>query len=211
MTTTSIVSVPGLADQSAEFVRELARIADANGWNADGLAAVMSHESRFNPAAHTPIPGQTATGLIQFIESTAKRLGTTTAELIKMTAVQQLPYVEKFFKLTLGGRKPTLAEDYILATYGRPDATGKPDSFVLDRQSGGSDAESMRYRVNAALDREKKGAITAGDLRRSMSGVIASAHGKRVTVPAAPPPSSGTGAALLALIALLALVLWGNK
>ena len=96
-------------------------IANRSALDIDGIAGVISHESGFRPNAKNPVG--TATGLIQFIESTARSLGTTTAALAKMSAVQQLPYVERYFVNTLGSRRPP-AEDYILATYGRVDAIG---------------------------------------------------------------------------------------
>lgn len=194
MATTSILAVPGLGRMTGAFLRALAELADRHGWNADGIAGVISHESRFDPQAHTPIPGQTATGLIQFIEKTAHRLGTTTADLMQMSAIEQLPYVEKFFALTLQGRRPTAPEDFILATYGRADLIGAPDAHVIDRRDSTDPGEAERYRVNAALDHGGKGWIDVGDLRRSMRATLASAHGVRTTVPLdeAPPSSDSS-------------------
>lgn len=185
MTTTSILAVPGLAGMPAEFLQALGELADRNGWNVDGIAGVISHESKFNAQAHTPIPGQTATGLIQFIESTAKKLGTTTAALLGMTAVEQLPFVERFFDMTLQGRKPVDADEYILATYGRADLIGQPDSHVIDRRDSQDPKEAERYRVNAALDHGGKGYITAGDLRGSLHGTLNAAGGGRIDIPLA--------------------------
>jgi hypothetical protein len=42
--------------------------------------------------------GSSVIGLIQFMSTTAKNLGTSTSELAKMTAVEQLNYVEKYLK-----------------------------------------------------------------------------------------------------------------
>ena len=118
-TTVSVLAVPGLAAQSPDFLQTLAAMADRHGWNADGVAAVMSHESGVNPAAVNPGPSH-ATGLIQFLESTAETLGTTQSALRSMSAVEQLQYVERFFVRMLGSRKPPTAGDYIFAPYGRP-------------------------------------------------------------------------------------------
>jgi hypothetical protein len=191
----SVLAVPGIQRVTLRFLAMLVAIAQRNGWNVDGLAAIISHESGFRPDIRNPTPGQTATGLIQFIESTARRLGTTTADLARMTAEQQLPFVEKFFVMTLQGRKPTDPADYILAPYGRPDLQGKPDATVVDRRDSDNAAEAMRYRVNAGLDAAKKGFITAGDLRASLRRTIAAAGGRRVEVPpgALGAPSSGEG------------------
>jgi hypothetical protein len=64
--------------------------------NPDWLMIVMWAESRLNPQARNP--KGTATGLIQFLESTAKDLGTSTAALYKMNHVQQLPYVREYLR-----------------------------------------------------------------------------------------------------------------
>ena len=180
-----ILAVPGLASQTLSFIYNLAALAEKHGWSADGIAAVISHESRFNPAAKNPIGS--ATGLIQFIESTARMLGTTTAALARMTAEEQLPYVEAYFSRTLGGRKPMNADEYLLPTYGRPDAIGKPDDFVLDRKDSPDPAEARRYHDNAGLDADHKGAITAGDIRKSLRSVIYAAKGQAILVPKDPP------------------------
>lgn len=44
-------------------------------------------------------PGSSATGLIQFMKGTAEELGTATAQLRKMDRVEQMGYVEKYFKM----------------------------------------------------------------------------------------------------------------
>lgn len=52
-------------------------------------------ESGLNPRVQNTLG---ATGLIQFMPLTAKSLGTTTQELRKMSAIDQLLFVEKFYK-----------------------------------------------------------------------------------------------------------------
>lgn len=211
MTTTSVLAVPGIQHVDQTFLRTLAAIVDRNGWDIDGIAGVISHESRFDPAAHTPIPGQTATGLIQFIESTARTLGTTTAALRTMTALQQLPYVEKFFLRTLHS-VPKRPEDYLLATFGRADLINAGDATVIDRADSDDPAEAERYRVNSALDSTGKGYITVGDLRSSAHRTLAGAGGVRVQITAAPSSSGPGGGGLLKsegglLLALVGLYL----
>jgi hypothetical protein len=190
MTTTSVLAVPGIHRVDQTFLRALAAMVDRHGWDIDGVAGVISHESGFNPAAHTPIPGQTATGLLQFIESTARSLGTTTDALRTMSALQQLPYVERFFQRTLR-TVPTQAEDYILATFGRADLVGAPDDTVIDRANADDPREAERYRVNSALDATGKGYITVADLRASARVTLERAGGVRVQIIS---PGSGGGA-----------------
>lgn len=204
----SILAVPGIDTVDAGFLRVLWYIAAKNGWNVDGIAAVISHESRFDPRAKNP--KGTATGLIQFIESTARSLGTSTAALLDMTATQQLIYVERFFDRYLGGKKPADPADYILPAYGRTDAIGKPDDYVLDRRDSDDPEEQKRYAWNKGLDAGGDGTITAGDLRNSLRGTIGAAHGRRVTVPSsgAAPPGSGDGALLVVGGVVAAVALW---
>lgn len=210
----SVLAVPGITNVDGAFLRVLAYIAAKNGWNVDGVAAVISHESGFDP--HARNPHGTATGLIQMIESTAESLGTTTAALLGMTAVQQLVYVERFFVTYLHGLRPSNPEDYILVTYGRLDAIGKPDDYVLDRADSDDPAERRRYEWNAALDSEGKGYITAGDLRGSLGGTIRAAGGRRVEVPpkGAPPGApggDGGGFGLLVVGVVGAVAVWAAR
>jgi hypothetical protein len=192
----SILAVPGLERQSPGFIRALAELAVRNGWDPSGIAAVISHESGFRPNAKAS--NSTATGLIQFIEATAHALGTTTAALAVMSAIEQLPFVERYFKRFMP-KVPSTPEDYLLVTYGRPDAIGEPDDFALDRRDSDDPHERLRYSVNKGLDASGAGVITAGDLRESLATVLRAAHGRYVSTSLG---SSGGGGALVALVIL---------
>src|SRR5215203_1006885 len=73
------------------------------------LMACMAWESgrSFDPGKKN-LAGSGATGLIQFMPSTAKALGTTVAKLAAMSPVEQLNYVWKYFK-GYKGKLKTLA------------------------------------------------------------------------------------------------------
>lgn len=90
-------------------------------------------------------------GLIQFMPKTAIGLGTTVEELAKMSAEDQLVYVEKHFK-PFKGKLKTLADVYSTIIY--PKAVGKPDDYVLF--SGGT----IAYRQNMGIDINKNGKCT---------------------------------------------------
>jgi hypothetical protein len=60
------------------------------------LANVMYAESRLDPSVKN-MAGSGATGLIQFMPQTAANLGTTTDELSRMTPVEQMEYVRRYF------------------------------------------------------------------------------------------------------------------
>jgi hypothetical protein len=92
-----------------------------------------------------------ATGLIQFMPSTARRLGTSTGELAAMTAERQLDFVERYFQ-PFRGRLRTLADVYMTILF--PVAVGRPGDFVLFT------SPSVRYAQNAGLDRNNDGTVT---------------------------------------------------
>jgi len=91
--------------------------------------------------------------LIQFMPATARDLGTTTDVLAKMTAVQQLDYVEKYFR-PYYKRINSLSDMYMAILL--PKYVGQPDDAVLF--SGGT-----AYRQNAGLDANKDGKITKAE------------------------------------------------
>lgn len=96
------------------------------------LANVIQFESRWD---HTIVnAGSGATGLIQFMPSTATAMGTTTASLRGMTMAQQFDYVERYF---LGpkphgsfvGRLKSQLDVFMAVFY--PSAIGKGASYAF--------------------------------------------------------------------------------
>jgi hypothetical protein len=123
----------------------------------------MKQESGVNPSAQNGTSG--ATGLIQFMPDTARRLGTTAAELRQMTGVEQLDYVYKYFKMT-GVGNGTLGDLYMAVFM--PKYIGYDDDFVLG-QSGASGFSGKVYAQNRGLDRNRDGAITVADVKQSVA------------------------------------------
>lgn len=122
------------------------------------LMAVMGLETdyTFSPAARNP--GSTATGLIQFLESSARQVGTSTAQLARMTAVTQLDYVESYYRPYVG-RIRNLGDAYLAVLW--PAAVGRPDSFVMwERDAGPYQRE---YAANSGLDVNHDGKIARGE------------------------------------------------
>lgn len=153
-----------------EFRQALFALGTELDIDPDYLAGVMAFESGFNPAARNPLSD--ASGLIQFMPGTAKRLGTTTAALRKMSRIEQLPYVGAFFKPYRG--KIKAPEDAYLATF-YPCAIGKDPEWVVASATRSEDwcgesAERNRkvYSQNAkAFDKAKRGFFTKGDVARA--------------------------------------------
>lgn len=126
-------------------------IAEDLGFDPNWLMACIAFESgeSFSPSKKNP--QSSATGLIQFMEFTAKNLGTTTAALAKMTAEDQLRYVYKYFE-PLKGKIHSLEDLYMAILW--PKAMGKPLDYAM--WSKGAPA----YTVNKGLDGNKDGIVT---------------------------------------------------
>ena len=80
----------------AAFLAKVKEIAKRLNCNYRDLLAVMNAESGISATAKNPT--SSASGLIQFVESTARSLGTTTAALRAMSPIDQLDYVEKYLR-----------------------------------------------------------------------------------------------------------------
>jgi hypothetical protein len=139
------------------------------------LMACMAWESgeSFSPAKKN-MAGSGATGLIQFMPTTAKELGEyrkttlTTDALAKMTAEDQLTWVYWYFRMQIARHGPiTNLEDCYMAILW-PGAIGKPVSAPLWEKG----AAPTTYRQNAGLDTNKDGTITkqeaAGHVREKL-------------------------------------------
>ena len=97
--------------------------------------------------------GSGATGLIQFMPSTARALGTTVEKLARMSPEDQLNYVYKYFR-PYAGRLNNLGDVYMAILW--PKGVGKDDSYVLfDRAKA-----PTTFRQNAGLDLNKNGQVT---------------------------------------------------
>jgi LysM repeat protein len=142
---------------SPEFKRKVIEIAKGLGTEPDYLMAAMAFESgeTFSPSVKNGA-GSGATGLIQFMPKTAMTLGTTTADLAKMSAEQQLDYVEKYFA-PYRGKLSTIDDVYMAILY--PAALGKEHSHVLfDKEH-----KKKAYKQNAGLDADHDGKITKAE------------------------------------------------
>lgn len=145
------------AKVSPEFRDKVRAISGRLGCAPDDLMSCMAWESgrSFSPSKKN-MAGSGATGLIQFMPATAKGLGTSTAALGAMTAVQQLDYVEKYFQ-PYKGKLNTLADLYMAILW--PAGVGKPMEYVLwDART-----RPTTFRQNAGLDINRDGSITKAE------------------------------------------------
>lgn len=140
---------------SSVFRDSVRWIADQLGMNPNHLMACMAFESgeTFSPNIRN-MAGSGATGLIQFMPTTAVGLGTTTDKLAAMTAEDQLNFVYKYFK-PYKGKLNTIEDVYMAILW--PKAVGQPNSYVLFARGG------ITYRQNAGLDKDRDGSITKSE------------------------------------------------
>ena len=154
-------TMPVSVSTDYEFQSEVEAVAGRLGISAEDLYAVMSFETggTFDPKIPNAA-GSGATGLIQFMPSTAQGLGTTTEELARMSRVQQLQYVEKYLS-NKGVRGKGLSDVYMAVLF--PAAVGKPDDFVLFGKGAMSGYTGSAYRQNRGLDTNNDGSITKAE------------------------------------------------
>lgn len=129
------------------------------GASSEYMLRVMGFETAwsFDPSERNPHSG--ATGLIQFTRGTARGLGTSVTALARMTAEEQMHYVEKYFQ-PYAGRLSTLEDNYLAVYY--PAALGKSDDHVLYTR------ESAEWSQNPVF-RTSRGHVTRGDVVRSFT------------------------------------------
>jgi peptidoglycan hydrolase-like protein with peptidoglycan-binding domain len=156
-------SIDVSAIQDPDFNKKLEKVSAQLGVRSSDLIAVMKQESGVKPDAVNKQSG--ATGLIQFMPKTAAALGTTTADLVKMTAVEQLDYVYKYFKMV--GLKPGSDLQTIYMAVFMPAAMNKGPDHVLG-QRGAPGFSGKVYDQNSGLDRNKDGYITVADASQSV-------------------------------------------
>jgi len=83
-------------EADSEFQQHLSTmIAKYPGLTKDALYRTMERESAFNTSAQNSL-GSGASGLFQLMPVSAKRVGTTTADILNMSATDQLKIYEKY-------------------------------------------------------------------------------------------------------------------
>ncbi|MBC7282498.1 transglycosylase SLT domain-containing protein [Hoeflea sp.] len=153
------------AKVTGDFKRRTIAIARRLNMDPNHLMAIMAFETgrTFDPAI-TNHAGSGATGLIQFMPATAKGLGTTTARLATMSAVDQLDYVESYLA-PYKGRMGDLASAYMAVLY--PRAVDKEPGYVLFRKG------SVAYKLNRGLDVNGDGYVTKTEAAAKVQAMLA--------------------------------------
>ena len=138
--------------EDPEFAQGVSRLATKYGVKPAALLAVMEFESGFDPSIENQA-GSGATGIIQFMPSTARSLGTSVEALARMTRLEQLTYVEKYFdQFASRIQNGDIDDVYMAVLY--PRAVGKDDGYVL------FSAGTTAYSQNRGLDTNGDGTVT---------------------------------------------------
>jgi hypothetical protein len=156
------------------FLPELQQVAARLGLRPEWLLNVMACESSFVASARNHLPGQTASGLLQFIRQTAKSLGTSAVAVRRMNPVEQLRFVERYFT-PFKGHLNSLADVY-LAVFRGLIMSGGPDTVVAPLNT--SSKERQAYSLNRGLDLNGDHRITKNELALIAFGVGRFSDGK---------------------------------
>jgi hypothetical protein len=148
-----------------DFAASIESLGNDLGVDPMYLANTMYAESRLDPSVKN-MAGSGATGLIQFMPQIAANLGTTTDELSRMTPVEQMEYVRRYFSAdNLGaGRLRDLQNDpsqhnvnmavFLPSMIGKPVDTQIPQKYFRQNGSIRTPADytrSAEERVNAYI------------------------------------------------------------
>lgn len=167
-TTTSSKNNLYLSDQAETYVYDMPSfetkvrdVAKRLEIPPEWLMAVMHSESRFDASVKN-IQGSGATGLIQFMPTTAKDYEITVDKLRNLNHVDQMEFVFEYLnnKRQRYGGFNSLTDLYLAILY--PKALGGGPCFELYA------TPSKAYTMNKGLDENKDGRVTASDIDRRM-------------------------------------------
>lgn len=138
-----------IKENKAAFIERVIEVANYLGVKAEHLMFLMWFETA-RTLDHTITNSIGATGLIQFMPTTAKGLGTTTEALRKMSNVEQMEYVKKHLSFARGKYK-----DFVDLYCGIfwPAAVGKPDTYRITSDTVAR--QNPLFDINKDTDIEK--------------------------------------------------------
>jgi peptidoglycan hydrolase-like protein with peptidoglycan-binding domain len=172
----TLFAFPGIERTNQAFRCGLIGVGERLGVDPNFMAAVISSESGFRPEIRNqwclknldPTGQRCAVGLLQFMPFVLQAWGFTPNQVAAMSAVEQLPLVERFFrpyapKCTSAGRTymatflPAYADAALAFRIGvQGDQTNKLKGTQLTLGD--------IYQQNAGFDKPKKGYVTVGDV-----------------------------------------------
>ncbi len=164
-------------DLSDPFFSDTLDISDRLQLAALDLLSVMMAESNVKASAHNA--HSNASGLIQFLPSTLRGLGWTGTpeQFRRLSADDQLPYVERYFRPYVHFNLGSAARVYQVVFLPSSLSFGSSMDTVIVEQGG---VNSGAYAGNAGLDTDHDGAITVGELQQAIERHHVSARWKEI-------------------------------
>jgi hypothetical protein len=182
MQSETVANIRGIERLSKAELRALRSTAQTIGCTTDDLATVIGFETgcSFSPSQSNRA-GSGAVGLIQFMPNTAHALGTTTDILSKLSFIEQLPYVAKYFSWYKEKHLDTLEKLYCAIFW--PAAIDKEGDYVIGAKGGSV------YRQNSGFDVQGNGdgVITRAEICSAVRKLRDDAD-KRERLPIDDPP-----------------------
>jgi len=140
-----------------EFTAKVSEICAKLNIKEDWLMFVMYFESTGSFRADKVNPVSNATGIIQFMPSTARSLGTTTDVLKRMTNVQQLDYVLAYLR-PYKGKMNSWIDVYLAVFY--PKAMNQGDNYTI--------TSDIVAKQNPGFDLDKDKDITVAEIKTAL-------------------------------------------
>ena len=160
-----------------DFFVKLAAIAKLLQVDPNWLMQVFQAESGVDPSrrnTYAPFHKKNgdldgyATGFIQFVPDTARRMGTTTQALEKMGWIKQLDYVYKYLQPYTGKIK-NYFDLYLLVFFPAAVGHSNDDNWVFETKNI---SRLKIARANPAIDINKNGTITMGEFKQYVKNTV---------------------------------------
>lgn len=125
------------------------------------LSEVPEKERVKGPSAwHTPIPGQTASGMMQWIKQTSESIGVNHDAIMQMSIAQQLGVLDKYLARYVAGRGVQNAADLYMVNF---------IGGLCKTESCAPKQGSKAYEVNRYLDGDGDGDVDISDLAAKLA------------------------------------------
>ena len=158
-----------LIGKDKEFIKAIKELSEKRDINPAELLGLIASESSLDPKAVNEDTG--AAGLIQFMPEVAKRLGTTTEEILKMSRSEQVGLINEYFKMNKLPNNPTAGQ--LKTNVLMPKYTDEDDTFELmtkfKKFTDGEAGNPNTFMQNEGLDFNKDGFVTVGEAGESVT------------------------------------------
>jgi hypothetical protein len=150
---------------SQAFANKVKQVADALSTEANWLMFAMGFETGYTFSPSIQNGDSQATGLIQFLPSTAVWLGTTVEALKAMSAEDQLYWVQKYLEHRKKQYGPFASYHDLYFAIFYPYAISQPDSYIIGSEDDSQEVQKIAMQ-NKGFDLNKNNAITKLEVKQ---------------------------------------------